>query len=110
MKNLSLLVLLCAATSLVNCQQSTRSSTTPKPDSISSPGSKTMPSCAAFSILRRSPRGSLPYENPSHFYRGPYALRLHRGGSPFPLPGGHAFWLLHLPAVPRSEEHTSELQ
>jgi hypothetical protein len=32
MKNLSLLVLLCAATPLVNCQQSTRSSTTPKPD------------------------------------------------------------------------------
>src|SRR6267154_5872073 len=51
-----------------------------KPDSISSPGSKTMPSCAAFSILRKSPRGSLPYENPSHFYRGPYALWLHRGG------------------------------
>jgi hypothetical protein len=32
MKNLSLLVLLCAATSLVNCRQSTRSSITPKPD------------------------------------------------------------------------------
>src|SRR6266403_2389260 len=33
MKRLSLLVvLLCAATPLVNCQQSTKSSTTPKPD------------------------------------------------------------------------------
>jgi hypothetical protein len=32
MKKLSLLVLICAATSLVNCQQSTRSGTTPKPD------------------------------------------------------------------------------
>src|SRR6266566_3037391 len=72
----------------------------PKLDSISSPGSKTMPSCAAFSILRKSPRGSLPYEHPTHFYRGPYALWLHRGGGPFSLPGGHAFRLLHLPAVP----------
>ena len=32
MKKLSLLVLLCATTPLVNCQQSTKSSTTPKPD------------------------------------------------------------------------------
>ena len=32
MKKLSLLVLLCATTSLVNCQQSTKSSTTPKPN------------------------------------------------------------------------------
>src|SRR6266536_41305 len=32
MKRLSLLVLLCAATPLVSCQQSTKSSTTPKPD------------------------------------------------------------------------------
>jgi hypothetical protein len=32
MKKLPLLVLLCATTSLVNCQQSTKSSTTPKPD------------------------------------------------------------------------------
>src|SRR5437016_1852302 len=73
----------------------------PKPDSISSPGSKTMPSCAAFSILRRLPRGSLRYENPFHFYRGPYALWLHRRGGPIPLPGGHPFRLLHLPAVPQ---------
>jgi hypothetical protein len=33
MKKLSLLVLLCTATSLVSCQQTTRSSATPKPDS-----------------------------------------------------------------------------
>src|SRR6267378_4442257 len=32
MKKLSLLVLLCATTPLVSCQQSTKSSTTPKPD------------------------------------------------------------------------------
>jgi hypothetical protein len=32
MKRLSLLVLLCVTTPLVNCQQSTKSSTTPKPD------------------------------------------------------------------------------
>jgi hypothetical protein len=32
MKKLSLLVLLCAATPLINCQQSSKSSTTPKPD------------------------------------------------------------------------------
>jgi hypothetical protein len=32
MKRLSLLVLLCAATPLVNCQQSTKNSTTPKAD------------------------------------------------------------------------------
>jgi hypothetical protein len=32
MKRLLLLLLLCAATSLVNCQQSTKSSTSPKPD------------------------------------------------------------------------------
>jgi hypothetical protein len=32
MKGLSLLVLLCAATPLVNCQQSTKSGTTPRPD------------------------------------------------------------------------------
>jgi hypothetical protein len=32
MKRLSLVVLLCLATPLVTCQQSTRSSTTPKPD------------------------------------------------------------------------------
>jgi hypothetical protein len=32
MKKLLLLVLLCATTVLVNCQQSTKSSTTPKPD------------------------------------------------------------------------------
>ena len=33
MKRLSLVVLLCATTPLVSCQQSTKSSTTPKPDS-----------------------------------------------------------------------------
>jgi len=32
MKRLSLLVLLCAATSLVNCRQSTKNDTTPRPD------------------------------------------------------------------------------
>ncbi len=32
MKRLLLLVLLCAATSVVNCQQSTKSGTTPRPD------------------------------------------------------------------------------
>src|SRR6266849_7346556 len=84
----------------------------PKPDSIFSPGSKTTPNCAAFSTPRKSPRGSLPYEDPSHPYAGSYGVRLHRGGGPFPLPCGHAFRLFHLPAVPqvhpgkaRSAEH-----
>src|SRR5229473_4575988 len=71
----------------------------PKPDSTSSPGSKTIPSCAAFSTPKRSPRGSSPYENPSHLHAGSYGVRLHRGGVPFPLPCGHAFRLFHLPAV-----------
>src|SRR5260370_20799597 len=72
----------------------------PKPDSISSPGSRTTPSCAASWIRRKSQRGSLHYENPSHPYSGAPIFRLHGRRSPLPLSCGHAFRLFHLPAVP----------
>src|SRR5712664_112616 len=72
----------------------------PKPDFTCLPASRTTPNCAAFSTLRKSARGSLPYENPPHPHGSAPVFRLYGGGSPFPLPCGYAFGLFHLPAVP----------
>src|SRR5215472_12065904 len=71
----------------------------PKLDSTCLPGSKTTTDCDAFSTPRKSPQGSLPYENPTHSYGCAPLFRLYRRGSSVPLPCGDAFRLLHLPAV-----------
>ena len=71
----------------------------PRPDFISSLGNRTTPSCAAFSIPMKSPRGSSPCENPAHLHGSPPRFRLHGGGSSLSLPCGYAFRVLHLPAV-----------
>jgi len=75
----------------------------PKPDSIcSARQARPLPSCAAFSTLRRiTARIFCPMKILPIFYRGPYALWLHRGGGPFSstwwprIPG-----YFTLPAVP----------
>src|SRR5713226_2174973 len=72
----------------------------PRPDFTCSPASKTTPNCAVFSTPRKSAQGSSPYENPPHPYGCTLVFRLYGGGSPVPLPCGHAFRLFHLPAVP----------
>src|ERR1700745_2077679 len=71
----------------------------PAPVFISSLDIKTCLAYGACSTSRNSRRGSLPCEHPSHVHHRSGLIRLHRGRSPFSLPGGHAFRLLHLPAV-----------
>src|SRR5437867_12903202 len=71
----------------------------PKPDSTCSPGSKTIPHCAAFSIPKKSRQGLSPYEHRTHVHHRSELVRLHRGRGPFPLPCRHTFRLLHVSAV-----------
>src|SRR6266446_10361094 len=71
----------------------------PKPDSTCSLARKTTPNCAAFSTLRKSVRGSSPYENPPHPHGSAPLFRLYGRGVPFPLPCCNAFRVFHLPAV-----------
>ena len=78
----------------------------PRPDFTCSPGSKTTPNCAAFSTPRKSARGSLHYENPSHPRGSAPIFRLYGRGVPFPLPCGYAFRAFHLPAI--SSVHQDE--
>src|SRR6266851_6077677 len=78
----------------------------PRPDFTCSPGNKTTPNCAAFSTLRKSAQGSLPYENPPHPYGSAPLFRLYGRGVPFPLPCGYVFRVFHLPAV--SSVHQDE--
>src|SRR5712664_167485 len=83
----------------------------PRPDFTCSPGSKTTPNCAAFSTPRKSARGSLLYENPPHPHGSAPLFRLYGRGVPFPLPCGHAFRVLHLPAVsPVHQDETQQTQ
>src|SRR6266700_558084 len=70
-----------------------------RPDFTCSLASKNRPNCAAFSILRKSAQGSLPYEDPPHSHGSAPLFRLYGRGVPFPLPCGYAFRVFHLPAV-----------